>query len=70
LAPAALAVAAVLLIAPIQAQAKNGYDVGYYSGRTSQGNAITFVVSGGKVSELLSRITDSCNPCVIGIPAP
>ena len=39
-----------------------GLRAGYYSGRTSQGATVTFVVAGGQVSELLSRITDTCHP--------
>lgn len=39
-----------------------GYTAGWYSGRTSQGQQITFVVAGGKVSQLETWVIDSCNP--------
>jgi hypothetical protein len=58
---ATLVAAALVLLAAGQAHAK-GYGAGYYSGRTSQGSAISFVVADGEVSELLAQITDTCNP--------
>lgn len=39
-----------------------GYSPGFYSGRTSQGRAITFLVANGKVTNLDTGIIDSCDP--------
>src|SRR5581483_11015260 len=44
------------------AAAADAYEPGFYSGHNSQGWPITFVASGGQVSDLLTEVTDSCNP--------
>lgn len=51
-------IASLVLLAGVA----RAYQPGYYSGHTSQRSAITFAVASGHVSELLSQITDSCNP--------
>jgi hypothetical protein len=40
----------------------SGVAAGWYSGRTSQGQQITFVVAGGQVSQLETWVIDSCDP--------
>ena len=40
----------------------SGYVPGFYSGRTGQGQAITFLVAHGEVSDLYTGIVDSCSP--------
>ena len=60
---ALLVVALLALMAPSRADARaKAYRAGYYPGQTSQGRAITFVVAHGRVSELLSMVTDTCKP--------
>lgn len=53
-------VALAALVPASAAQAR--YRSGYYSGRTSQGLAITFTASGGRVHGLFARIVDRCRP--------
>jgi hypothetical protein len=50
-----------MLASPSVALAK-GYAPGFYSGRTSQGRSITFLVAAGQVTNLDTEIVDSCNP--------
>ena len=57
-----VSVVIVLALIPLSPAAAKGSAAGYYSGRTSQGSEVSFVVANGEVSELLSRITDSCKP--------
>lgn len=55
-------VAVGLALLPVSEAHGTGYGAGYYSGRTSQGSAISFVVADGEVSELSALITDTCDP--------
>jgi hypothetical protein len=57
--PLAAVLFALVLAAPAAAA---GYANGFYSGRTSQGKTLSFVVAHGKVSELVTQIVDSCHP--------
>jgi hypothetical protein len=57
--PLAAVLFALVLAAPAAAA---GYANGFYSGRTSQGKTLSFVVAHGKVSELFTQIVDSCHP--------
>ena len=57
-AAAALLAATAVLGAPAPAQAS--YRSGNFAGRTSQGYAISFIVSRGRVASLETKIVDSC----------
>jgi hypothetical protein len=60
---ALIAVAVIVLaLLPLSQAAAKGYGAGYYTGRTSQGKAISFVVANGEVSYLYSQLTDNCKP--------
>ncbi|MGB0098055.1 MAG: hypothetical protein WBP81_36655 [Solirubrobacteraceae bacterium] len=52
----------VLSVVPLSAAQAKGYQMGYYTGRTSQGSEMSFVVAGGQVSHLFTTMTDTCSP--------